>query len=322
MSKTSASLVSIIIPCFNAEKYVARAIQSALDQTYPDCEVIVIDDGSTDKSLDVIKSFGERIRWETGPNRGGCEARNRGIELARGDWIQFLDADDLLTKDCVAEKRGMHCEGNEIAICDKATITQATTDATAIRPAKHIPVYDLELLLRGRSPTTPQPLHSRKMLQEIGGFRSGLRCAQEVELHLRMGIEKGVKFVSNGRVGVLIRLVPTSVHRSAPSLFAYQNTFNILKCAEDRLRGRNELSDRQRDAVCAGYLECARHLWRTGHWKAAREIVEHIRLISPRVIYRQAYDSSLAAALATLLGFEVSESLFSFARRLRCLGAA
>ncbi|MGN6552937.1 MAG: glycosyltransferase [Verrucomicrobiota bacterium] len=89
-------LVSIIIPCYNAEKWVAEAIQSALDQTWPNKEVIVIDDGSTDGSLALIKSFGERIRWETGPNRGGCAARNRGLRLAQGEWIQYLDADDLL----------------------------------------------------------------------------------------------------------------------------------------------------------------------------------------------------------------------------------
>src|SRR5690606_2283060 len=95
--KMPMPLVSIIIPCYNAEKYVAEAIQSALDQTYPNCEVIVIDDGSTDGSLEVIQSFGDKIRCETGPNKGGCAARNRGLELAKGEWIQFLDADDLIS---------------------------------------------------------------------------------------------------------------------------------------------------------------------------------------------------------------------------------
>lgn len=93
---SDSPLVSIIIPCYNAEKYVAEAIQSVIDQTYPNCEVIVIDDGSTDGSLEVIKSFGDKIRWETGPNRGGCAARNRGLSLAKGDFIQFLDADDRM----------------------------------------------------------------------------------------------------------------------------------------------------------------------------------------------------------------------------------
>lgn len=91
------TLVSIIIPCYNAERYVAEAIESALSQTYPHCEVIVIDDGSTDGSLAVIQGYGERIRWRTGRNRGGCAARNLGLEMAKGKWIQFLDADDKMT---------------------------------------------------------------------------------------------------------------------------------------------------------------------------------------------------------------------------------
>jgi glycosyltransferase involved in cell wall biosynthesis len=75
---------------------VARAIQSVLDQDYPNLEVIVIDDGSTDGSLDVIKSFGDRIRWQTGPNRGACAARNRGLGLTEAEYVMFLDADDYV----------------------------------------------------------------------------------------------------------------------------------------------------------------------------------------------------------------------------------
>ncbi|MEZ6146240.1 MAG: glycosyltransferase [Planctomycetaceae bacterium] len=89
-------LVSIIIPCYNAAEFVAEAIESAAGQTYGNVEVIVIDDGSTDESVDVLRSFGDRIRWETGPNRGACAARNRGLELAQGEIVQFLDSDDLL----------------------------------------------------------------------------------------------------------------------------------------------------------------------------------------------------------------------------------
>ena len=88
--------ISVVIPCWNAEKWIARAIQSVLDQDYPHKEVIVIDDGSTDGSLEIIKSFGDKIRWETGPNRGAITARNRGLTLCTSEYVLFLDADDYL----------------------------------------------------------------------------------------------------------------------------------------------------------------------------------------------------------------------------------
>ena len=64
--------------------------------------MIVIDDGSTDRSLEIIRGFGEKIHWESGSNKGGCAARNRGIELAQGDYFQFLDANDLIHPEKIA----------------------------------------------------------------------------------------------------------------------------------------------------------------------------------------------------------------------------
>src|SRR5262245_42280315 len=96
------TLVSILIPCYNAERWIAQAIESALAQTGVEKEVIVVDDGSTDRSLDVIRQFDGHIRWETGPNRGGGASRNRLLELARGNWLQYLDADDYLLPDKIA----------------------------------------------------------------------------------------------------------------------------------------------------------------------------------------------------------------------------
>jgi glycosyltransferase involved in cell wall biosynthesis len=90
------STAAIVIPSWNAEKWLARAIRSALNQEGGDCEILVIDDGSSDRSIDVIKSYGKAIRWETGPNRGAVFARNRGLQLARSDFVIFLDADDYL----------------------------------------------------------------------------------------------------------------------------------------------------------------------------------------------------------------------------------
>src|SRR5438309_9767392 len=91
-------LVSILIPVYNAEAFVAEAIQSALDQTWPAKEIIAVDDGSTDRSREVLESFGAQIRIIEQENRGSSAARNRALNKAQGEFIQFLDADDLLAR--------------------------------------------------------------------------------------------------------------------------------------------------------------------------------------------------------------------------------
>ena len=91
----SNPLVSIIIPAYNAEKYIQRALESALAQTYKDIEIIVIDDGSTDKTAEIIKTYQDpRIIYIFQKNQGQGPARNNGIKKSQGEYITFLDADD------------------------------------------------------------------------------------------------------------------------------------------------------------------------------------------------------------------------------------
>jgi glycosyltransferase involved in cell wall biosynthesis len=91
----SASQVSVVVPVYNCERYLAGAIESVLKQTVQALEIIVVDDGSTDKSGAVVKQFGSRIQYFRQSNLGVGPARNRGVELAQGTFLAFLDADDL-----------------------------------------------------------------------------------------------------------------------------------------------------------------------------------------------------------------------------------
>ncbi|MBD2627212.1 glycosyltransferase family 2 protein [Trichormus variabilis] len=92
-------LISVIIPVYNCEKYLAEAIESVLAQTYQPLEIIVIDDGSTDTSAEIAKGFGSVVQYCCQANSGTAAARNRGIELAKGDFFAFLDADDFWVED-------------------------------------------------------------------------------------------------------------------------------------------------------------------------------------------------------------------------------
>lgn len=101
--------VSIIIPVYNTRNYVAEALQSVLDQSLRDVEVIAVDDGSTDGSLEVLQSFGNRITVLSQKNSGQGAARNNALEIARGEFVYFMDSDDWISVDamekCVARCR-------------------------------------------------------------------------------------------------------------------------------------------------------------------------------------------------------------------------
>ena len=111
--------VSIIIPVYNAEKYLERALSSLINQTLSDIEIICVNDGSTDSSLEILERFSNRdgrIVVITQPNSGQSSARNLGLKLAKGEYIGFLDADDWVEPDCF-EKLYSKANGSDISIC-------------------------------------------------------------------------------------------------------------------------------------------------------------------------------------------------------------
>jgi glycosyltransferase involved in cell wall biosynthesis len=96
---TPAPQVSVIVPVFNGERFLEESLRSALDQTLPPSEVIVVDDGSTDASVEVAERFGHPVRCIRQANTGVAGARNRGLSVATGEFIAFLDHDDLWPDD-------------------------------------------------------------------------------------------------------------------------------------------------------------------------------------------------------------------------------
>jgi len=102
-----APLISVVIPCYNAEAYLAETIESALRQNADPLEVVVIDDGSTDGSAGVARRFGGAVRYEYQANAGISAARNRGVELVAGRYLAFLDADDVWPEGSLTLRREM-----------------------------------------------------------------------------------------------------------------------------------------------------------------------------------------------------------------------
>ena len=109
-------LVSILIPAYNAERWIAETIQSALDQTSARKEIIVVDDGSSDQTLKIARRFAcKTVSVVSQQNRGASATRNHALALSKGEYIQWLDADDLLGPTKIEETNGSGPQGAESA---------------------------------------------------------------------------------------------------------------------------------------------------------------------------------------------------------------
>lgn len=195
-SNGAAPLVSVVIPAYNCEHYLARAISSALAQTYRGIECIVVNDGSTDGTADVIASFGDRIRSVTQPNGGASAARNAGIGMARGAYVAFLDADDYWLPTKIANQIEVFRRhpGLVLVSCDfswerPGDTTGATmaTDAGPPFQAEHVRVFhDLTELLRNPYLGTPTVIVDASALREVGCFDTSLPLGEDVDLYFRL----------------------------------------------------------------------------------------------------------------------------------------
>ncbi len=255
-------LVSIIIPCWNAESYVGDAIESALAQTYRPVEVIIIDDGSTDGSLDVIKSYDSRIHWETGPRRGGGAARNRGIELARGELVQFLDADDILypNKLDVMVPIARSAGTSVLAVSDWESEPGNDGKPVARRSLPSTEGDAVLFCLRHQLQTC-SPLHWRSNLAQVGGFDAALPCCQEFDLHLRLAAH-GLRLRRVAKPLYAVRKRPHSV--SSDYVRVLDQHESIFIGISDVLQARRELTRIRRIAIAEALARDARHYLRRG----------------------------------------------------------
>lgn len=116
---TDKPFISVVIPLYNKEKSIAQSLQSVLNQSYTDFEIVVVDDGSTDKSVEIVEGIEDaRLKIFKQPNAGPSKARNTGVGHASGEWIVFLDADDELLPNALSIFKGIIVEHQDVDIID------------------------------------------------------------------------------------------------------------------------------------------------------------------------------------------------------------
>jgi glycosyltransferase involved in cell wall biosynthesis len=168
-------LISVIIPVYNCDRYLAEAIQSVLGQTYPVHEILVVDDGSTDQSTAIARQF-PQVKLLTQPNQGDATARNLGINYATGDFIAFLDADDRWRPHKLAQQMQEFSADASIDIVFTHVQQFISPElAPSIQAKLHCPIEPMA----GQLPTTT--MIRRSSLQQIGNFNSQLKLGTFID---------------------------------------------------------------------------------------------------------------------------------------------
>ncbi|MGH7950541.1 MAG: glycosyltransferase family 2 protein [Limisphaerales bacterium] len=275
-------LVSILIPAYNAEPWIADTLKSALDQTWPEKEIIVVDDGSTDKTLSVAETFaGKGIKIVSQKNQGASAARNKAFSICRGDFIQWLDADDLMSPDKIARQMeaAEKCDG-------RRALFSSAWGNFIYRPAKakFIPTLlwenlsPLEWLLRKWENNicmqTATWLVSRELTEQAGAWNTRLLGDDDGEYFSRViKASDGIRFVPDARV--FYRASGSSrlsyISRSDKKLDAQ---FLGMKMQIGYLRSMAD--DKRVRAACVNYLQA----WLINFYPNRMDIVEEAQRLA------------------------------------------
>jgi glycosyltransferase involved in cell wall biosynthesis len=244
----SAPLVSVVIPCYNQARFLPEAIDSVLRQTYPDVDVIVVDDGSTDETSNVVARYQgiEAIRQE---NRGLAAARNRGLEASRGAYVLFLDADDRLRPDAaglLCDELDRHPDAAFAAgLCQQIDVEGRLLPVVEKPRAGDDPY--LELLTEAHIWMPGTVLYRRAAVEQAGGFDTKIDAAADYDLYLKLARRHSVLLLD--RLVGEYRQHSDSMSRSAGPMLA--GVMTALRRHRD-VRRRDE---RHRSAYAAGVAD-------------------------------------------------------------------
>jgi glycosyltransferase involved in cell wall biosynthesis len=209
-------LVSIIIPCYNREAYISDAIESCLKQTYKNIEIIVVDDGSTDRSVEIVKRYGDLISLITQSNQGVSAARNKGLFSASGEYIVMLDSDDWLSYDIIQKHVETHQKWPEIAIsCADSASVDISGKESEIKPCSwpSEPSTPLELFLLSPPPFPACEMYKASIMKELGGYFEDLQAFADSSLRLRIILNNYKVVRTQGGYGIY-RPVANSITRN------------------------------------------------------------------------------------------------------------
>ena len=191
----SGPLVSVVTPALNAERFLEETVQSVLAQTYPAVEHVVVDGGSTDGTLDVLRRH-PHVRWKSGRDAGQSDALNKGFALARGEIVGWLNADDFYLPHAVASAvRELTSDPTAAAVYGNALVVDE--QGRELSRARSGP-FDLERALTfGNVVPQPTVFLRKRMLDEVGGLAVRYHYAMDFDLWIRIATRAPLRYVDD-----------------------------------------------------------------------------------------------------------------------------
>lgn len=302
----TGKLVSIVIPCFNCADWIEEAIESCLNQTYGNIEIIVVDDGSTDNSVEIVKKYGARVIHHVGPNRGGCHARNLGFKISRGEFIQFLDADDYILPEKIEIQVGfLESSGSDIVYCDWRHEHHKDDGTVEMEEIKVSGGHEdvLLALLSGWWVATHALLSRRDVVERFGGWDETLTAAQDKDF-----------FISAALTGADIRYQPGcyAIYRRHGSLTVstsnkkrwLDNNFAVLEKTEKNMAEQRK-AEKYFHALAHDYHRAARNYFELDKSKY-KECIQKIKKLNPNYVSDEGAAYKL---LQKYIGFHAADQL-------------
>jgi glycosyltransferase involved in cell wall biosynthesis len=265
MDNLTSPLVSIIIPLYNAESYIEQTIQSVIEQTYQHLEIIVVDDFSNDQSFDIVSNIkSDKIKLVKNKKKGACAARNYGFELSKGDYIQYLDADDILSKNKINSQLLLLLKNNHNSIASCGW-EKFTTKYQHLKARKQLinKSYDspLQWLLdtwsgKGMGLISIW-LTPRNLIKQAGLWNENLLINQDGEFFCRVLLQAS-KVIYCDNALVYYRINPSSITQSKRSNEKLKSQLASYKMYETHLQEKLQSAE-VRKALGNIYLKFIYH---------------------------------------------------------------
>lgn len=187
---TGTPRVSVVIPAYNCASYIGQAIESVFSQSFRSYEMIVIDDGSQDDTSQVVQAYGDRVRYVYQANQGVSMARNHGIQLAEGEFIAFLDADDYFLPEKLAAQLAVFDAKPQLGLVHSGwrRVNHRGEFLQDVEPWHNVPYLDVEMWLRWKPVLPSAMMFRRQWLERAGGFDPRFPPAEDTDLALRLAL--------------------------------------------------------------------------------------------------------------------------------------